>query len=129
QDIDVLPPHEPPLRRAVDHGRDLAATAPLGWLAAGWRDLWDRPGLSLAYGLGVTLVSYGVIYAMVVFDWVQVLFPALAGFLVVGPVLATGLYEKSRRLAAGKPLTLGNMLLPQNGMHVFFVGAVLMMLM
>jgi len=129
QEIDVLPPHEPPLRRAVDHNRGLAAGAPLLWLARGWRDLWTRPGLSLAYGLGVTVLSYGVIYAMVVLDWVQVLFPALAGFLVVGPVLATGLYEKSRRLAAGEKLSLRHMLLPRGGLHVFFVGAVLMTLM
>ena len=126
---DVIPPHEPALPRAIDHNRNLPAAAPLGWLAAGWRDLWTNPVPSLAYGLGVTLVSWGVIYAMFAIDWAQVLFPALAGFLVVGPLLATGLYEKSRRLAAGERIGIGAMLLPKGGMHLFFVGAVLMTLM
>ena len=98
--VDILPPHEPALPRAVDHNRHLSANAPLEWLRAGWRDLWRRPGLSIAYGLGVAAVSYAIIYAMFVIDWAQILFPALAGFLVVGPLLATGLYVKSQRLAS-----------------------------
>ncbi|WIY52373.1 DUF2189 domain-containing protein [Devosia sp. YIM 151766] len=127
--VDTLPPYEPALPRAVDHNRHLAATAPLHWLAAGWRDLWTNPLPSLAYGLGIALVSWGLIYSMFVFDWAQILFPALAGFLVVGPLLATGLYEKSRRLAAGQQIGLGAMLFPRGGLHLFFVGAVLMTLM
>lgn len=131
QTADILPPYEPARPRAVNHNRNLPATAAFGWLAAGWRDLWTRPGPSLAYGLGITLVSFAVIYAMFQFGWAQILFPALAGFLVVGPVLATGLYEKSRRIEAGEKVTLGSMLLPRRGggMHLFFVGAILMTLM
>ncbi|MCP8884480.1 DUF2189 domain-containing protein [Devosia sp. XJ19-1] len=129
QTADILPPHEPALPRAVNHNRHLPASAPLAWLAAGWRDLWTQPGTSLAYGLGVTLVSYALIYAMFTFGWAQILFPALAGFLVVGPLLATGLYVKSRKLAAREKVTLTGMLFPHGGMHLFFVGAVLMTLM
>ncbi len=126
---DILPPYEPAMPRAVDHNRHLPLGAPLGWLAAGWRDLWNQPGPSLAYGLGVTLVSYAIIYAMFTFGWAQILFPALAGFLVVGPLLATGLYVKSRALASGEKVSIGAMLFPRGGMHLFFVGAVLMTLM
>ncbi len=36
--------------------------------------------------------------------------PALSGFLVVGPLLAIGLYEKSRRLRTGEGVTLYSML-------------------
>jgi uncharacterized membrane protein len=127
--VDILPPHEPALPRAVDHNRHLPANAPLVWLRAGWRDLCRRPGLSIAYGLGVAVVSYAIIYAMFVIDWAQILFPALAGFLVVGPLLATGLYVKSQRLASGQRLSFRSMLFPRGGMHLFFVGAVLMTLM
>ncbi|ODT72529.1 MAG: hypothetical protein ABS75_03490 [Pelagibacterium sp. SCN 63-23] len=131
QTADILPPYEPALPRSVNHNRNLPATAPLAWLAAGWKDLWTRPGPSLAYGLGIALVSLGLIYSMFIYDWAQILFPALAGFLVVGPLLATGLYEKSRRLGAGEKVSLGTMLLPRRGggMHLFFVGAILMTLM
>lgn len=127
--VDILPPHEPALPRSIDHGRDLPASAPLAWLAAGWRDLWTHPGVSLLYGLGVTLLSYAIIYLMFSIGWAQILFPALAGFLVIGPLLATGLYEKSRYLAAGRKPSLGAMLFPQGGAHLFFVGAVLTTLM
>lgn len=129
QTADVIPPYEPAAPRLVDHDRHLSASAPMAWLAAGWRDLWNHPFPSLAYGLGITLLSWTLIWAMFAIDWAQILFPALAGFLVVGPLLATGLYEKSRRLAAGEKISLAAMIFPRGGMHLFFVGAVLMTLM
>ena len=129
--VDIIPDTVPALPKAVDHNRHLPATAALTWLALGWRDLRVRPMPSLLYGLGVALLSLLVIGAMVNFGWAQILFPALAGFLVVGPLLATGLYEKSRRLEAGEPVTLWHMIFPRRGggAHLFFVGAVLLTLM
>lgn len=128
---DTIPDTVPALPKAVDHNRHLPATAAFTWLALGWRDLWVRPIPSLIYGLGVALLSLLVIGAMVNFGWVQILFPALAGFLVVGPLLATGLYEKSRRLEAGETVTLWSMIYPRRGggAHLLFVGAILLMLM
>ncbi|HTM76032.1 MAG TPA: DUF2189 domain-containing protein [Devosia sp.] len=126
-----IPATVPPLARAVDHRRHLPLGAGFGWLAAGWRDLWTHPGPSLVYGFGVAALSALVVCSMVWLGWDQVLFPALAGFLVVGPVLATGLYEKSRCIAAGEPVSLGDMFSPHRGAgpHLFYVGAVLMGLM
>lgn len=127
----TIPATVPRLPPAIDHRRHLKVTAAFGWLAAGWHDLWTEPGPSLVYGLGVAALSALVVCGMVWLGWDQVLFPALAGFLVVGPVLATGLYEKSRRIEAGEPVTLGAMLAPHRGggQHLFYVGAVLMGLM
>ena len=126
-----IPATVPALPKAVDHNRHLPATAALGWLALGWRDLWTRPMPSLLYGLGVALLSLLVIVAMVNFGWAQILFPALSGFLVVGPLLATGLYEKSRRLEAGETVSLWRMIFPGRGAgtHLLFVGAILLTLM
>ena len=126
-----IPAHVAPLPKAVDHNRHLPATAAFRWLALGWRDLWTHPMPSLLYGLGVALLSLLVIAAMVNFGWAQILFPALSGFLVVGPLLATGLYEKSRRLEAGEPVSLWRMLFPRRGAgtHLLFVGAILLTLM
>lgn len=127
----TLPPTVPPLPRAIDRRRHLPLSAPFGWLAAGWRDLATKPGPSLVYGLGIATLSALVVAFMFIIDWAQVLFPALAGFLVVGPLLATGLYEKSRRLAAGEKVSLGAMLFPERtkGVHVAFIGVVLIGLM
>jgi uncharacterized membrane protein len=127
----TLPPTVPPLPRAVDRRRNLPLTAPFGWLVAGWRDLTTQPAPSLVYGLGIATLSALVVASMFVIGWALVLFPALAGFLVVGPVLATGLYEKSRRLAAGEAVSLGAMMFPgrDQGVHIAFIGVVLMGLM
>ena len=65
--------------------------APWTWLAAGWRDLWTIPGISLAYGfffaaaaLAMSLGLWGVS--------AHSLFLALAGgFLLIGPLVAVGL--------------------------------------
>lgn len=129
--VDIIPPTVPAAPKAVDHNRHLPTTAALTWLALGWHDLWVRPLPSLVYGLGIALLSLLVVAAMVNFGWVQVLFPALAGFLVVAPLLATGLYEKSRRLAAGESVSLWRMLVPRRGggLHLLFVGAILVTLM
>lgn len=111
--------------------RHLPPTAALRWLAAGWRDLVAQPGPSLAYGLAVFLVSWVTVWGMFSLGWDHVLFPALAGFMIVGPVVAVGLYEKSRALDAGDPVTLQRMIRvrARSGAQVFFVGVLLCLLM
>jgi uncharacterized membrane protein len=68
------------------------------WLAAGWRDFWFAPVVSLCYGgvfaglaaaLSIGLFSYGL---------EALILPLGGGFLLIGPVAALGLYETSRRL-------------------------------
>lgn len=111
--------------------RNLPLSAPLGWLRAGWRDMWIQPGLSLAYGVGVFIASVALVWVMFAAGRDYILFPALAGFLVVGPLLAIGLYEKSRRIEAGEMASMRGMLLvrAKSGGQVFFTGAMLCMLM
>jgi hypothetical protein len=38
--------------------------APWAWLAAGWRDLWTAPQVSLAYGAVFALLSAGLTAAL-----------------------------------------------------------------
>ena len=83
--------------------RHLPARAALDWLAAGWRDLSRAPGSSLAYGAAVLALSWVVLWALAEWNLLYLALPALSGFLIVGPFLAIGLYEKSRRLAEGEP--------------------------
>jgi len=68
----------------------------LEWLASGWRDLRRCPLASLAHGLVVALVG-AALFAFAR-DRFWVLVGAFSGFLLVAPVLATGLYELSRSL-------------------------------
>nr|WP_274627790.1 DUF2189 domain-containing protein [Mesorhizobium shangrilense] len=101
------------------------------WLAAGWRDFWTRPASSLAYGIGVFVLSVAFVWTLVGFGRDYILFPALAGFLIVAPFLAIGLCEKSRAIGEGRDFTLGSMLRaqPRAGAQVFFTGLLLSLLM
>jgi uncharacterized membrane protein len=87
----------PPVRR-------IGLGAPLRWTAAGWRDLLAAPGPSLFYGAAFALMGW-LVY--LVFRHAYEYTSALtAGFLLLGPFLCTGLYDISRRLAAGQPVAL-----------------------
>lgn len=122
-----MPQTVPPLPKAVDRNRHMPAARAFTWLAQGWRDLWTVPLPSLIYGAGVAAVSVIIVGGLYYFGYDYALLPALAGFFVVGPVLAAGLYEKSRRIEEGLPVSLADMIRPKpgTGQHVLFVGAVL----
>lgn len=111
--------------------RHLPLSVVFTWLGAGWRDLWRTPLPSLAYGGLVAALSALLIFAMFTFGWDYVLFPALSGFMIVAPVVAIGLYEKSRILDEGGRVTLDRMLLTKarSGAQVIFAGLLLMLLM
>jgi uncharacterized membrane protein len=121
----------PPLPLAEQRRRNLPAGAAFGWLAAGWRDLWRNPLPSLAYGLLVFAVSLAVIWGLFRLKFDYILFPALAGFMVVGPLMAIGLYQKSRDLEEGSPVSLSRMILvkAESGGQVWYTGAILCLLM
>jgi len=126
-----IPAIEAPLHVETRWRKALPRNAAWQWLAAGWRDTWDHPAPSLTYGLLVTVVSIIIVGGLFWLGWDFVLLPALAGFMVMGPVLAIGLYEKSRRLMVGEPVTLRAMIFvrPRSGGQVLYSGAVLMVLM
>ena len=111
--------------------RHLPAQAALDWLKAGWRDMLVQPGLSVAYGGTVFAITVLLLWMLVASGRDYILFPAIAGYMIVAPVLAIGLYEKSRALEAGEHPTLSTMLLvrPRAGAQVFFTGLLLCLLM
>jgi uncharacterized membrane protein len=111
--------------------RGLPLLEGLRWLSAGWRDLWTGPASSLAYGVGVFLLSVVFVWTLVAFGSDYILFPSLAGFMIVAPFLAIGLYEKSLSIEQGRHIGLDSMLLvrPRAGAQIFFLGLLLCALM
>lgn len=78
---------------------------PWEWLAAGWRDLWNAPLLSFAYGALPAILGVAIAAALAMHD-LGAMVPVLAGgFMLVGPLMAVGLYEKSRLIANGETPT------------------------
>ena len=89
--------------------RRVSVSAPIGWLAKGWRDYWRAPGPSLAYGCALALISFalaGGLYVTGAFTWFLVL---AGGFLLIAPMLGMGAYQSARLQAEGKRPTLAGM--------------------
>lgn len=120
-----------PLPLAARRRRNLPASAAFDWLAKGWRDLWHNPLPSLAYGLAIFAVSIVIVWELFRLQLDYILFPALAGFMVVGPLVAIGLYQKSRDIEEGRPVSLARMIFVKaaSGAQVWYTGAILCLLM
>ena len=80
--------------------RNIPLLRPLGWLARGWRDLMRCPLPGLLHGLA--LAAVGALLIALARDRFWLLAGAFTGFLLVAPVLATGLYAISRALERGQ---------------------------
>lgn len=100
------------------------------WLKRGWDDLWNHPGISLFYGVIVFIVSWVIVSSLFLFNLTAYLFPALAGFMILGPVLAVGLYDKSRSIENGEVTGLTTIfrMRPRSVTQILFSGVFLCML-
>ena len=82
----------------------------VGWsdlsaaLAAGWRDFRAAPLYGLAFSLVYVLGGWLVVWAVTAKGQLWWTLPAAAGFPILGPFIACGFYEISRRLEAGEAL-------------------------
>lgn len=101
------------------------------WLAKGFSDLRRAPVVSLAYGLVFAAAGYLLIATLWALDWLYLTLPLAAGFMIVGPLFAVGLYEVSRRLQQGEPVGLGTALAAwrRNGSQISLMGMALLLLM
>jgi uncharacterized membrane protein len=90
--------------------RRIAFTDVVDAFAAGLRDFQRAP----LYGLffGAIYAIGGMVLVATVFAWGMsyLAYPLAAGFALIGPFVAVGLYEVSRRLEAGTPLTWSGVL-------------------
>ncbi len=80
--------------------RPVPLLRPLGWLAHGWRDLMRCPLPGLLHGTALAL--FGALLLWLASDRFWLLSGAFTGFLLVAPLLATGLYAVSRALEQGR---------------------------
>ncbi|WP_333817479.1 DUF2189 domain-containing protein [Tabrizicola sp.] len=73
-------------------------------LALGWQDFRRAPLLGLAFAAVYVLGGWLIAFAMTAKGQLWWTLPASAGFPILGPFIACGFYEISRRLEAGEPL-------------------------
>lgn len=90
--MDIIPSKTPILSKDQTDGLVRS------WLVKGWMDFKKRPMISLLYGAVFVILSWGIILGLSVADLLWMLLPALSGAMLVGPVMAVGLYQVSRKL-------------------------------
>ncbi|WP_137937190.1 DUF2189 domain-containing protein [Chitinivorax sp. B] len=103
----------------------VSAGRPLNWLKQGWQDLLAHPGPSLVYGLLVAALGWLIVTLAAPRPYLVT--AAISGFLLLAPIVATGIYELTRQRANGRTPTFIDSLigLRRNAGSVAQLGVVL----
>jgi uncharacterized membrane protein len=98
------------------------------WLRRGWDDFWHIRAASLGHGALIT--ALGAVLLMLGSSHPYLIAAAISGYLLVGPIMTTGLCELSRRRAAGEPTGFDESLqgMMRNPEGLLYFGAVLAVL-
>lgn len=110
--------------------RPVPVDRPWAWIAAGWQDFRRTPAIGGAYGMALVLAGWVLTLLLFEAGTLWAVLPATAGFFLLAPLLATGLYETSRILAAGGTPTLADAVrgFRRNGGQVAIIGVALLIL-
>jgi uncharacterized membrane protein len=81
--------------------RHVPALQSIVWLRGGWEDLRQMEGSSLAHGVIISII--GAVLLMLGSTHPYLIAAAVTGYLLVGPIMTTGVCELSRRRAAREP--------------------------
>ena len=102
---------------------------PWTWLSAGWRDLRRSSGIGLTYGAIYAMIGFALSTILWLSDVLYLSLPIAAMFTFLGPLAAVGLYQVSRRLAAGEPITFAESLRAwrRNPGQITFMGVALLL--
>ena len=76
------------------------------WLAEGWRDFTLAPGLSLIYGGAFVVAGLAITLGLFTRGLASLILPLAGGLMILAPIMVVGLYDVSRRLEAGLPVSL-----------------------
>src|SRR4051794_27570778 len=74
-------------------------------LGQGLRDFQAMPLYGLAFGALYAAGGIAIVLCLTAFGMIYLAYPLAAGFALIGPFIAIGLYEMSRRREAGRPVT------------------------
>jgi uncharacterized membrane protein len=130
-DRDTDPEHTSVIRPyAIPHIRRVDLDRPWAWLAAGWNDFSQAPVLSLSYGLAMVAVSYMLVLGLSSIGLFYLVLPMVAGFMLVGPIVAVGLYEVSRLHNMGREARLSDAFAAygRNAGQISAIGLMLMLM-
>jgi uncharacterized membrane protein len=86
--------------------RRIAAADIAEALSRGLRDFQAVPLYGLAFGALYAGGGIAILLCLTAFGLVYLAYPLAAGFAMIGPFVAVGLYEVSRRREAGQPISM-----------------------
>lgn len=120
----------PVFRGTLPHIRRVPVDRPWHWVQLGYADMVAAWRVSLAYGAIVAGFSLTLALAVMVSGHVMLLLPLTAGFTLIAPLIAVGLYACSRDLARGDKPDLRQALTAwkTNPKQIAFLGALLLLL-
>lgn len=105
EETTTVPPRPPAVKINAITFSDVTAA-----LGEGWRDFLKAPLIGLFFG-GIYAAGGIAMYLLLrVYHEPWWIIPIAVGFPLIGPFVAVGLYETSRRLEAGEPLRWGEIL-------------------
>lgn len=84
--------------------RDIDPGRPWVWLQKAWSDFRRAAAIDLTFGAVIAGAGALLVALAVDLGYWHVVVPLVTGFMLVGPILAVGLYDVSRRLERGLPL-------------------------
>ena len=107
-------------RTSPNAGEDATGLV-VSWLRRGYEDFRAQPGIALAYGVAFAVLSWAIIAFLWFTGLEWMMLPAISGALLIGPIIAVGLYQISRKRQgdSGKVAAPG---------QIALVGGVLMVL-
>jgi uncharacterized membrane protein len=132
EEIRIMTPEEAQRHPLADQTRTRVSVCrlrwktPLTWLAAGWRDFIRCPVVGLTYG--VVFTALGWLLAWSLARTPEYTLMLAAGLLLIGPALAMGLMEASRRCELNLKARLNFCIRcwwPQRGSVAIFAGLLL----
>jgi uncharacterized membrane protein len=85
---------------------DIEMFRPMHWLGLAWKDIERCPTAGVVHGLILALVSGGLFWFARHDFWLIVAMLSIS--MIIAPLLATGLYDISRRLERGEQATLAD---------------------
>ncbi len=86
--------------------RKITLDHPWRWITAGWSDFKRAPAVSLFFGVMFVTVSYLLLVWLYTSGRFFLVPPLVAGFFLVAPLLAMGLYDVSRCLESDQSPTI-----------------------
>jgi len=87
--------------------RQLEFMAPIRWIKLGWQDFKRAPKQSMSYGAIIVVLSYLITLLALTYGNLYSLLSLLSGFILIGPVVAIGLYSISCKIQEGHCLREG----------------------